>query len=180
MDRKKFESIWKDFSYILDEMKDGVCYFEGYIPNISIQDFKIKLLTLTEEPSKLDFSSTVWSDDSSDSEINKQHEIDDLISLFKNQKIVSLAVNYDKQFANDKLSFRLLFDYWNNRYDLEIICYRENVLQSNNPKEAIYQAVLHFQKLKILFNGPAFFLAETINESPENIEEYPDYWIRIE
>ncbi len=174
-----FEKVWEKFNYIIEEMQDGVCFFEGYILNVSMKKLEegIKSLCTTPFNAMLDYS--VWSDESTKEEWAKSYKPEQYLDLFKANKIICLQPEYLTIQHEYKLHIKLMIDTIDDKTTIEIICYRDPILDSKDPKQAIDAAIMEFIRLKKLFGGSSLFIGPDTLSYPEDDQTYPDEWIKV-
>ncbi len=174
-----FDDIWQEFSYIIEEMQDGMCFFEGYILDNSQSNFRDSLLKLSNLSKGMSFDYSSWANDTTEEDWNKIYSIEEYIHFFDNGKITTLCPEYQMVLKDITLHFKLLIDNWRERLNIEIICYRAPILDSTNPKLAVKTAIEEFWKLKELFEGKALFVGPDTLDYPINDKIYPEEWIKI-
>ncbi len=175
-----FNSIWSQFNWVIDKMKEGMCFFEGYIPGIGQDDLLFSLSELIRRTRIQSFKSSVWSNDISEAEREKEYTPSQYVELFHTNKIVLLGFYYELETDIVVINQKLMFEKTKAATALEIICYREPILGSNNPKEAVRSAIREFQHLNHLFKGNALFIGPDTLSYPTSSTEYPNEWLRIE
>lgn len=175
-----FNSIWPRFKWVIDELKEGMCFFEGYIPTISEDELLSPLSNLISRARNHSFKSSVWSNDTSESDWEKEYSHSQYVESFYSNKIHMLHFDYELETDAIVLSHRLIFERDDVNTALEIICYRGPILESIDPKESVKTAICEFQFLKNLFKGNALFIGPDTLDYPSSSTEYPDLWIKIE
>ena len=174
-----FEIIWEKFEYIIEEMLDGLAFFEGYLLNLSPEKLDSAILSLSSHPLNATFDFSIWSNESTKEEWEKSYTPEEYIEFFKSQKIILLQTEY-LTFQNEfELHLKLIIEEWKDNLIAEIICYRTPILSSHNPKYAIKAAITEFIRLKDLFGGGSLFIGPDTLKYPENNETYPSEWIKI-
>lgn len=173
----EFDEIWPLFDWVLDEMRSGMGFFEGYLPTIR-SDLLPPLTTLIDRSQSHDFTTSTWSNDTTETGGNTDYSVPEFIEFFRSGDIVMLDFDYTVQ--TRALELRLMFEKDDTGTALEIICYREPILGSDNPKEAVATAISEFRYLRRLFQGDALFIGPDTLDYPESATEYPKVWLRIE
>lgn len=181
MSMMNFEQIWSEFKWVIDEMKDGMCFFEGYIPSIGQEDLGKKLRKLIGASITCTFMDSVWSNDTTESDWEKEHTPSEYIEFFTSDKILILHLNYEKKTDDIVINLKLIFEKENGLLKtLEIICYRESILGSNNPEKAVEIVINELRYLNQLFKGDSLFIGPDTLNYPKNKNENLKEWLRIE
>lgn len=174
-----FDDIWSRFEWVIQDMNEGMSLFEGYIPAITQADLLPALLDLTRRMSDFSFAASVWADDASESERIMAHTPSDCVELFRSRKIVCLHCDYEVALNNVALAFKLIFEPNDEATSLEIICYRDAILRSDDPKTAVHIAIDEFRNLNARFGGNALFIGPDTVEYPSIEPEHHGAWLRI-
>ncbi len=174
-----FEDIWKNFEYVIEDMNEGMAFFEGYIIDVSMNGIKSGLQCLLPDPTKITYEFSIWSDDSTKEDWNKTNNSEQYFDFFKSGKIVVLQTEYLTTQNGFELHLKLMIESWDDGGTIEIICYRDPILESASPKLAVKAALSEFMRLKKLFNGGPLFLGPDTLDYPKNGEIYPDFWIKL-
>ncbi|NNE84815.1 MAG: hypothetical protein HKN28_12690 [Alphaproteobacteria bacterium] len=140
----------------------------------------IPLLELGERANWHSLTAAIWSDETTESDWNKNYELAEYVAFFDSRKVVMLHFDYEIRVGNTNLSQRLMIEKFHRETALEIICYREPILSASNPKQAISDAVSEFRNLKRLFQGDALFLGPDTLNYPKSPTDYPKEWLKIE
>lgn len=111
--------------------------------------------------------------------MDQEYSAIEQLDLFKTGKLSILALDYDYIQDGNRLKHRLIIEKWDEQTIVEIICYREPILISADPKKAVASAILEFRRLKELFGGSSLFIGPDTLNYPENDESYPDEWIKV-
>ncbi len=176
-----FEQIWPEFKWVIDEMKDGMCFFEGYIPTIGQEDLSKKLQKLIDASVTYTFMYSVWSNDTTESEWEKEYTLSEYIGFFSINKILLLHFNFEKKIDDIVINLKLIFEKENGILKtLEIICYREPILGSGNPKKAVEVAINELRYLRQLFEGDSLFIGPDTLNYPKNKNEHLKEWLKID
>ena len=176
----EFDEIWPRFSYVIDEMKDGMCFFEGYVPSVGDRNLLPLLSYVFEHANSHRVGHCVWSDDATDEEMAKGCDATSCVDLFDSGRVVLMSFNYEVQAGNTQLRHRLFFEKIDSRIPLEILCDRGPILSSPDPRAAVAEAVSEFRRLKRMFKGDALFVGPDTVQYPESADDYPSCWLRIE
>ena len=102
------------------------------------------------------------------------------VDFFRSGRITTLCLSYRLVTDHITLEQMLMFDRDDVSTTLEIICYREPILESRDPKEAIRTAIQGFRQLKSLFEGDALFVGPDNLDYPTSSTEYPAHWLKVE
>jgi hypothetical protein len=176
-----FEIIWSKFDWVIDDMKDGMCFFEGYIPSIDQSCLDSKLSEIAKVSQSYNLGTSVWSDSATEAEWEKEYSIPESIDHFRKGKIVLLHFNYEKKINKAILNFKLIFEKSNEAVTaLDIICYREPILRNIDPKGAIEKSINELCLLKRLFHGDSLFIGPDNLNYPKNKDDIPKEWLKIE
>lgn len=174
-----FDDIWEEFNYIIEEMQDGMCFFEGYILDNSRSNLRKSLLKLNNLSNGMDFVYSNWANDTTEEDWNKIYSVEEYIHFFENDKITMLCPEYEIALKDITLHFKLMIGNWGEELNIEIICYRASILDSKNPKLAVKSAIEEFCKLKEIFEGKALFVGPDTLDYPIDDKNYPKEWIKI-
>jgi len=174
-----FDEIWPQFEWILEDMRSGVAFFEGYSPSIGRTD----LLEALSEVSLLypsAFQNSFWLNHSNNNGWPRMLTPAGYVELFKSGKIITLSFEYGIEVRGFNLSLRILFEPNESETSLEILCYREPILNSGQPKAAVEAGIIEFRRLYRIFRGDALFLGPDTSNYPRTPDDYPDDWLRID
>ena len=167
-----FADIWSQFDWVIEDMKADMRFFGGYIPSISQTNLRSPFYKLISRAGVYNFTSSVWSNDTSKDDRENEYTPSQYVQLFQISRIVHLHFYYELETDNIVVNQKLMFKTSKGTTSLKILCYREPILESGSPKEAVHAAISEFRYLKELFGGDALFIgADTL---------YPDDWLRIE
>ncbi len=165
---------------LIDDIKDGACFFEGYIPSIDKDDLNGKLLQLMGESIRHTFIFSVWSDDSTEAEWEQEYPLSKYIDYFNTKKILILHYSYEKIIQGISFNIKLMFEDLSESRTCEIICYSEPILESNNPPEAIKIAIGELRHLRSVFEGDSLFIGHATLNYPKTKDDDLREWLRIE
>jgi hypothetical protein len=168
------------FSWVLQDMREGGCFFEGYIPTIGVEDLWSALSNVLSNADHYTFQGSVWAEDTTKADWEKSWSPHQYVEFFHSGRIIVLCLSYGPVADNIALEQMLMFDKDERSTTLEIICYREPILEYPNPKEAVRTAIHGFRRLKSLFEGDALFIGPDNLDYPKSSAEYPSHWLRIE
>jgi len=172
---ERVASAWVDSQWIIDEMfNGGMCLFEGYIPSIDLDLLEESLPRLTD--GAIDFRYSTWSDSTTESDWNRTYPSSDYVSFFHSGRIVLLHADYVADCDGHPFTFKLMFEPEGN---LEVICYRENLLPRSETHDRFKAACHHLKDLYVLFHGEALFLGPDSQDYPEWPDFVPDEWQRL-
>ncbi len=175
-----FDEIWKQFDYVVKEMRDcGMCFFEGFILSLSNEKIHQGVRSLCGSPLNADLSLSTWSDGSTKEDREKTYSTDQYVELFDRGKISTLQLEYHPIQNDVRLHIKLMIEKWYGMIIAEIICFREPILASSDPKQAVYLSVLEFLRLKALFVGSSLFIGPDTLNYPESDDIYPEEWIKL-
>lgn len=176
-----FDDIWPHFSWVLDDMRDhGMVFFEGYIPILGQRELSAPLAALVDRAVSHTFMRSTWSNEADVSLWNQDHDTATYLSFFESRQILTLHFDYEACIGRTPLVLKLMFDRDDSRTALEIICYRDAILASSDPKQAVADAIAEFRNLKQLFRGDALLLGPDTVDVPTSATEFPQVWLRIE
>lgn len=176
---KEFSDIWNDFEYVVEDMRNGMCFFEGYIMNVSEKRIEDGIKSLCCAPFNATLQLSTWSNESTEEEWQKSYTTEEYLEFYRVDKIVSLQPEYLTRQNGFELHLKLMIEKWENFTVAEIICYRETILESAAPKRAINAAIIEFVRLKKLFGGSSLFIGPDTLNYPEDDETYPKEWIKV-
>lgn len=178
---KNFDEIWPWFGPVMEEMKyEGMCFFEGYIPSIAERALLSPLSELEGRAKYCNCIMSTWSNETTELDWNKVYDLAEYVDFFSSGRILRLHFDYEVRSGGTNLSQKLMFDKDDRATSLEIICYREPILSSPNPRQAVADAVSEICNLKRLFAGDALFLGPDTLDYPKSATDNPKEWLRIE
>ena len=151
--------------------------FEGYVPKVGESELDAPLSELIRASCGHGFEHSIWSDDSSEADWNKNYTTREYLDLFEAGRIHILHFDYSKQTHDVTLSLKLMFD---RDTSLEIICYREPILKSPNRRDAVRYAIDEFRVLRQVFRGSSLFVGPDTSSYPKSDTDYPNEWMKIE
>jgi hypothetical protein len=175
MNNTKFENIWRDFEWVLNDMRDGMVFLEGYLLKIKTEDLINHLRSIDKAINPESFQNPTWANKTTEKDWNKIYSPEEYVRLFKNGDILTLHFNYKKKIESDTLEIKLMFA----GAHLEVVCYRDPILNSANPKQAIKAFIIHCEQLLSLFEGDSLFIGPDTLSYPDNAQNYPKEWIKI-
>ena len=175
-----FELIWPRFAWVLDEMRNGMAFFEGYVPVLGQPDLLSPLRKLIERAESHTFRTSIWSSETTESDWAPEHGAVDYVDFFESGRIHTLHFDYEVRAGATPLSLRLLFDKDGDKVAMEVVCYRETILAAPDPRQAVSDAISEFGLLKRLFHGDALFFGPDTLDLPQSAEVYSREWLRIE
>jgi len=176
----KFDEIWPHFSWVIEEMRDGMGFFEGYITSIGENNLLVPLSKLIWRARSHSFTSSAWSDETTEADRERDYDAADYVAFFDSGRIAMLDFEYEFRAGNADLDQKLMFDRDEAGTALEIICFRDAILSSPEPKQVIADAISEFRHLKHLFQGDALFLGPDTLDYPQSATDYPRAWLKIE
>jgi hypothetical protein len=181
MNSLTFDDIWPQFSWVIDELREeGMCFIEGYIPLIGQTDLLTPISELIGRSKCFDFSYSVWSENTTETERERDYSSAEYTELFRSNQVVTLHFDYEYETDHIVLNQKLMIEKNDSEISLEIICYREAILQSDDSKEAVETALSEFRYLKHLFDGDALLIGPDTLDYPVSGTEFPKEWLRIE
>ncbi len=83
MSQIEAESIRKHFEQIIEEMRDGMCFFVGYIFSIDESVINKVVSSLAARTESTDLYSSVWCDDLSEEEWQSNYSINEFLNLYE-------------------------------------------------------------------------------------------------
>ena len=173
-----FEKIWEEFSYVIEEMRDGMGFIEGFILDVAEERLDAAIHTLCSAPMNAQLSAT-WSNEPRKADWDKKYSPAEYLRLFQAGKIVTLKPQLNTVRDGIPLEMMLMIEKWDDQIIIEIICYRETILSNTNPKIAVRAAVLEFAELRRQFGGSALFIGPDNLDYPKDADTYPPHWIKI-
>ena len=90
-----FDEIWPRFGDVVEDMRQGMAFFEGYIPRVAKCNLFSPLLELSERANTHSLECSIWSDESTESDWNKDYEMSEYVAFFGSGKIVTLHFDYE-------------------------------------------------------------------------------------
>ncbi len=174
-----FKNIWKNFEYVIDEMRTGMGFFEGFILNVSEEKIEAGIRSLCSSPFNAKLELSTWSNESTKEEWEKSYKTEQYLEFYRVDKIITLQPEYLTYQNGFELHLKLMIQKWEAFTVAEIICYRDPILDSIDPKRAVNAAINEFIRLKDLFEGSSLFIGPDTLNYPENDETYPEEWIKI-
>ena len=176
----EFDDIWSRFSHAIDEMNDGMCHFEGYVPSVSDHNLLHALLGVFAHTDSYRVGHRVWADDATDQETDNGRDVSSCVDLLLAGRVLLLGFDYEFQTGSTQLRHRLIIEKNDARIPLEILCDRGPILSSPDPRSAVADAISEFRRIKRLFKGDALFVGPDTVQYPENADDYPSCWLRVE
>jgi hypothetical protein len=179
VEMNEFKNIWNKFEHVIDEMRTGMGFFEGFILNVSEEKIEAGIRSLCSAPFNAKLELSTWSNESTKEEWGKSYKTEEYLEFYRRKKIITLQPEY-LTYQNDfELHLKLMIEKWEAFTVVEIICYRDQILDSIDPKRAVKAAINEFIRLKNLFEGTSLFIGPDTLNYPENDETYPEEWIKI-
>ena len=180
----RFDEIWPRFSWVIEEMRNGMCFFEGYVPSLGGSGLLDPLSKLMERADSHTFRMSTWSNETAASDWSRQYSVGEYVEFFESGGIHTLNFDYEVLASRTPLVLKLLFNRdrsgGQSEVALEIVCYRDTLLSSPEPKQAIADAIAEFRALKFLFCGDALFLGPDTLDRPRSATDFSPEWLRIE
>lgn len=167
-----FGQIWPQFEWVIEDMRDGMCFFEGYVPSVD-QSRLLQSFSDVASPSPEAFASSVWSNESTEADWAKCTTRSEFVQLFRAGSIVLLQFDYAPQVEDFDLNLRLILEPDTTKTSLEIICYREPILESARPREAVGAGIVEFRRLRDAFHGDALLIGPDTVNYPRTANDYP-------
>jgi hypothetical protein len=174
-----FETVWEKFSYVLEEMRNGMAFFEGFILNVSLDTIDSGIKSLCSPPYNATLNLSTWSNDSSKEDWARNYSVEKYVELYKTGKIITLQPEYLTHRNGHLIHLKLMVEEWEDKAIIEIMCYRDLILNSPTPKLAVHAAILEFIRIKELFLGSTLFIGPDTLNYPESDNYYPKEWIKI-
>lgn len=179
MEASRFEEVWTQFQWVLAEMRGGMGFFEGYVPSVR-PDGLLEALSGVARLSSEAFAGSVWSNQASSAVVEGHRSPVQWVEHFRGGGITTLHFDYVAERGGADLSLKLMLDSEAGATSLEVVCYREGILESGDPKGAVRAAIEEFMRLREVFRGDALFIGpETLNR-PRGAEDVPGEWLRVE
>jgi hypothetical protein len=175
-----FGDIWPQFDWVLEEMRSGMAFFEGYVTSIDHVQLLPGINELIGLASFHGFDSTVWANGTDSSVMKKDYTPDEYVRFFHEEIIVCLSFYYERKVPALELEQKLNFDLGPPSTTMDMICFRDQFLESADPKAAVEAAIGEFRFLKQLFKGDALFIGPDTLDYPTSADNYSNAWLRIE
>ena len=154
----KFEDIWKNFSWVVDELNSGMAFFEGYIPSVRISGIESPLKEFAEPGSVEHYCEPCWNDESDILNLEQDYSISECVNLLLNEKLASFDFGYKKDYGWVVSNQKLMFMPEGAETEIIIICFADWILASNKPKETIEIAIAEMRHIKELFNSDVLYI----------------------
>lgn len=158
-------------------MNEGMMSFSGVILDVKSEN----LLTPLSEISALDDAEieSIFADYVDVPDDDLRQSLDDHFDGYLEGRAVSLMLTYGYLSNDYRLTCRLIIDRENTSNMIEVVCYRDPILTSPNPIEAMF---IHFEHLKTLcrkFKGRALFFGPDGSDYPKSETEYPEFFLKV-
>lgn len=164
----------------IDAMANGeLPSIEGYIPLVEEKLIGPTLTSLAKIAKSWSCSNPTWSEDASRSEREGEYSLAEYIDLYQQNKLVMLSFDYERILDVATLSFRLLFYKLELGAEVNIVCYREAILDCPDRMAAITDALCEFQNLFDELSGNALFFGPDNADYPEDPQNYSKIWTKI-
>ena len=154
----KFEDIWAEFSWVVDELNSGMAFFEGYLPAIRTSDIELNLLSIAEIDSVICDCEPCWNHASDIPAVEQDYSISECTGFYYSGKLSGLDFWYDRHYGWITSHQKLMFGPLNSETDVTIICFADWILGSANPKQAIELAVSEMRDIKKMFASDALYI----------------------
>ena len=159
---------------MIEDMCDGMLSFSGYMIGVSSDSLSPVILAIIKERAvKVD---GIFADDQTAAQIDKTNNPSKLFAKYLKGNVVSMMIDYEIEFDGTELSCRMIIDPCENDHSVEVVCYRDPILNYPDPKAALFA---HIEDLKSLFNrlnARALFVGPDCSKYPKDEKSYPDCW----
>jgi hypothetical protein len=174
--KDRVNEAWNESPWIVEELFDhGMCFFEGYIPDIELDNLKDGLVRLSQTTSSVDYSFSVWDNTTTPEVMSQKYTVEEYVSFLRSSRIVCLHANVETICAGYSFFFKLIF--WPNA-ELNIIVYRQNLLPKDETQNRFLAVCSYFKSLYELFGGKALFLGPDTLDYPNWPDLSPGTWQR--
>ncbi|NNE57444.1 MAG: hypothetical protein HKN36_04990 [Hellea sp.] len=178
---ESFEKLWPRISYFIDEMCSGMAFFEGYIPSIDATNLDANIRFLKAQVCDGSFDLSVWSNETTKQDWNREYSFNEYLNFFAIDKITMLNFEYQLDLKEVLLHLKLMIEKTDDtNISINIICYRDPILDHASPKDVMEKAIIEFHRLRNLFGGGVVFVGPDNLTYPVDDNDYPDHWIKIE
>ncbi len=174
------DEIWMEFEWVIEELRQGMSFFEGLVPCISTDNLLETMSNLSSRVQDFSLESSVWNDETPESIYTRRHDLRTYIDYFFSRQILLLNFDYELPRNDITLNHKLIIEPIDVGTRLEIICYREPILKSKNVREATFTAIEEFRYLRSIFEGDKLFIGPDILDYPTSDTEEHDLWLRVE
>lgn len=177
---RNFEDFWKEFNPIMVDMNEnGMCFFEGYLPNVPVNKLDVAVRSICDEPFDANIDISLWSNEVTEEMWSKNYSTDECLHSFQIGNALQISVSYQPIQENFKLELTLMIEKWQEQVDVEIICERDPIFSSESPKLAVKAAIIEFLRLKELFGGDFLYVGPDTTNYPDGHGIHPEEWIRV-
>src|SRR3546814_12495449 len=104
-----FDEIWPRFSWVLEDMRNGIAFFEGYVPVLGEGDLLGPLQAIIERAESHSFRTSTWSSDTTPSDWEGEYSDSEYVSFFGPGRIYTLNFDYAGQVGETPLRLQLMF-----------------------------------------------------------------------
>lgn len=176
-----FEKLWPDLEWVIDELKDGMSFFEGYVTSIAPNRIAAGVSKIDETAVRCDYHQHLWSSDVVQADQVQEYSPEEYERRFREEQIVLFCVDYEKKITGNTFNFKLVIEENDapSSTSLEILCYGEAVLNSSSPKAAIEKVIPECCDLCELFEGDALFIGPDTIHYPRSKDDKLQEWTRI-
>jgi len=154
----KFEDIWTDFSWIVDELSSGMAFFEGYLPAVQISDIEPNLRRISKIDSVTCDCEPCWKHAADIPAEEQDFSISECTGFFCSGKLSGLDFWYDRNYDWITSRQKLMFEPSNSEAEVTIICFADWILGSENSKQALELAISEMRDMKKLFGSDALYI----------------------
>ncbi len=154
----KFEDIWKDFSWVVDELNSGMAFFEGYIPSVRFSNIESPLQEFARLECVKHYCEPCWNHESDIPDSEQDYSISECVNLLLHQKLASFDFEYERDHGWVISNQKLMFMPEGAETEVVIICFADWIIGSNKPKETIEIAIAEMRYFKERFNSDALHI----------------------
>jgi hypothetical protein len=174
-----FKELWPQISWFIDDMRSGVAFWEGYILARGASQLEDSLQSIIKRAKSYSYEYSCWSNDADESLYKSvsQYRDDEWISFFHNDLIIILHLDYTTFVDGTELVNKLMISKNQDDLDIEVICYREPILESPNPKSILKKSYSELIDLFHIFRGYSVYVSSDNLDYP--VENHPETWIRV-
>ena len=180
MEPLSFDEIWPQFDWVLEEMRSGMAFFEGYVTTIDRERLLPGINELIRLSDFHGFDLTVWANGTDSIVMEEDYTPAEYVGFFNAGNIVTLSFYYERSYPALELEQKVNFEQEQASTTMNMICFRDQFLERDDPMAAVRTAIEELRILKGLFRGDALFIGPDTLDYPISADDYPKAWLRIE
>jgi hypothetical protein len=163
---------------LVEDMKNrGMGLFEGYIPEADGQLILPLLVSLSEASTTWSCANSLFADGAPAP--GKTLSLPGFVDHLHDGRIVCLNFDYDRDIDGAVFSFRLLIEKEDAGVSVEMLCYRDCIVEASDPVAAVKRALGEFHGIYDGLSGNALFFGPDSLEYPESPQDYPPHWFKL-